>query len=128
MKQKPTTPSALIAEIPTTVHALLEHPDWDGFIGDKLGNGLFISDPDRANRILEAAEDGCDGSTHAEVIEDWREFAAILQSEASRALWGMDGEDGDGDRLEMAFAALEEDIARAEAHHEKAGTLHEVIG
>jgi hypothetical protein len=33
----------------------------------------FINEPDRAARCCDAAEDGCDGKTHAEVIEDWRE-------------------------------------------------------
>jgi hypothetical protein len=47
---------------------------------DHLSNQLFLSDPERANRIHEAAEYGCDGSTHAERIQDrrdaWRDYLA----------------------------------------------------
>lgn len=35
--------------------------------------GIILSDPDRFDRIIEAAEDGCDGSTHGEIIQDWRD-------------------------------------------------------
>ncbi len=41
---------------------------------NSYANDLFLSDSDRADRIWDAAEDGGDGSTHAEVIEDWRDF------------------------------------------------------
>jgi hypothetical protein len=37
-------------------------------------NDLFLSDPDRAKRIIDAAEHGCEGSTHAEIIDDWYDF------------------------------------------------------
>jgi len=33
----------------------------------------FINEPDRAERCYDAAEDGCDGKTHSEVIDDWRD-------------------------------------------------------
>ncbi len=35
--------------------------------------GMVLSDPERFNRIEDAAENGCDGSTHGEVIQDWRD-------------------------------------------------------
>ena len=43
-----------------------------------LGNDLFIDDPERAARIYDAAEFGCDGSFHAEIIQDWRDFLNTL--------------------------------------------------
>jgi len=116
--------------LPTTVNELLNHPAWDGFISDKLGNDLFINDPDRAERIHDAAEDGCDGSTHAEHIEDWREFADILEREAQR---NCDGEtdkqtDAKEKAVETAFAALTADIDACEKWHEDNGSLHSVVG
>lgn len=33
----------------------------------------FINEPKRAARCYDASAYGCDGKTHAEVIEDWRE-------------------------------------------------------
>jgi len=117
-------------DYPTTVRALLEHPRWDGFIGDKLGNDLFINDPDRAARNHDAAEDGCDGSTHAEHIEDWREFADILEREAQRDCDGETDEETDANEkaVETAFLALAADIDACEVYHKSKGTLHTVVG
>ena len=62
----------------------------------------FINEPDRAERCYDAAKDGCDGKTHAEVIEDWREaFAAWIRD---KRLWqepnrfGSGENDGDNDK------------------------------
>ena len=45
----------------------------------------FINEPNRAARCYDAAEDGGDGKTHAEVIEDWREsFRAWIRD---RHMW-----------------------------------------
>lgn len=33
----------------------------------------WINNPDRMERCEEAAQEGCDGSTHQEIIDDWRE-------------------------------------------------------
>ena len=43
------------------------------FQSDKLSNNLFINDEERAKRIQEYAKNGCDGSMHAEIIQDWRD-------------------------------------------------------
>jgi len=118
------------AALPTTVNELLAHPAWDGFISDKLGNDLFINDPDRAARNHDAAEDGCDGSTHAEHIEDWREFADILEREAQRDCDGETDEETDENEkaVETAFAALAADIDACEAWHQENGSLHTEVG
>ena len=42
----------------------------------------FINEPDRAARCHDAAAEGCDGSYHWEVIEDFREFGRDLLREA----------------------------------------------
>jgi len=113
------------ATYPTTVTELLAHPRWDGFIADRLGNELFLNDPDRADRCYEAAEDGCDGSTHAEHITDWREFAELLYGDEHRAVWD---DDQASAALAAASEALEKDITRCESFHKAAGTLHEQVG
>ena len=104
---------------PKTIDDLLAHPQWDGFIESKLGNDLFINDPDRAERIHDAAEDGCDGSTHAERIEDWRDFAEMLFRSLS---WD------EREEVEPIHDALLAEIDTCKAWHEKNGSLHEVIG
>ncbi len=58
----------------SSLSEMLESREFQIFMEQKMGNDLFISDPDRADRCHEAAEGGCDGSTHGEVIGDWREF------------------------------------------------------
>ncbi len=112
---------------PKTVTELLEHPEWDPYISDKLGNDLFLSDPDRADRIHEAASDGCDGSTHSEVIEDWRGFASNLYRDAMRAAYDEDGNSGEQE-VDDAYEALQADILQCEEWHEKNKTLSEQIG
>lgn len=104
---------------PSTIDQLLNHPKWDSFIGSKLGNDLFINDPERAERLHEAAEHGGDGSTHYEIIEDWREFVDILFRDLP---WD------DRDEVEPLRDTLDAAINDCESWHEKNGSLHEVIG
>jgi hypothetical protein len=108
-----------MSTFPSTVDALLNHPQWDGFIGSKLGNDLFINDPERAERIYDAAEHGCDGSTHYEIIEDWRDFARDL----FRCL-SMDESENEKKNYETLIA----EIDSCEEWHDHNGTLHESIG
>lgn len=123
------------SDFPRTVRDLLNHPDWDGWISDRLGNDLFLSDPDRARRIHEAAEHGADGSTHGEHIDDWREFAAMIHDEERSKLWRVDDEEFRGydrvqaeDALDDAYAILMDAIDECEKRHEQAGTLHSQVG
>jgi hypothetical protein len=119
------------ASFPSTVRELLEHPAWDGFIGDKLGNDLFINDPDRASRNYDAAENGSDGSTHAEHIEDWREFAGIIESDARSALNACETDEeynAAESALDAQVSALTADIDECEKWHSENGSLETVIG
>jgi len=106
-------------KFPKTIDDLLNHPQFDSFIGSKLGNDLFTDDPERAERINDAAEDGSDGSTHYETLNDWREFADMLFSSLS---WD------EREEIEPAHDALLAEIDACEAWHEKNGSLHEMIG
>lgn len=89
------------------------------FTESKLGNDLFINDPERAERIHKAAEDGCDGSTHAEIIGDWREYLNQLD---------ISDEYRNGDLTQDEFDSIEAEIDACEKYHEEKGTIWEEIG
>ena len=62
-----------------TLHDMINSKEYQGYISDRLGNDMFIHDPDRASRCHDAAENGADGSTHREVIQDERSFLGDLK-------------------------------------------------
>lgn len=77
----------------------------------------FINEPDRAARCADAAEDGCDGKTHAEVIEDWREaFSAWIRNQRR---WN---------NPECFIDAVNAHFDSVEAWHEANGSLWQEIG
>ncbi len=79
---------------------------------------MWIEDPDRAERCDKAAEDGCDGSTHQEHIQDWREsFRDFMRYERRGHQ--------DCELLEAAIDAYWDDL---EVWHESNGTLFEQVG
>ena len=109
-------------EFPRTLRELYSHPDFRPFGSDSDG---WLSDPDRMSRCHEAAEDGCDGSTHGEIIKDWREFLARLEDEANRKAWMHDRVSAE---IERRVAAITAEIDACEAWHEKNGSLEEQVG
>lgn len=111
------------SEYPRTIDELLTCPDYAAFAADKLGNDLFINDPERADRIAQAAEHGGDGSLHCEVIQDWREFADHVYDGIRR-----DAEDEDEHAIDRAQESLAGDINDVEAYHETEGTLFQKVG
>lgn len=93
-----------------TIREMLESEDYESYIDSKLGNNLYINDPERAERISAYAERSADGSTHAEVIEDWRDYIASC------------------DLSEEEKESILKEIDEVEARHEAAGTLNDIIG
>lgn len=82
---------------------------------------MWIEDAERAERCMEAARDGAEGSTHYEVIQDMRSiFSDFLRYGGKRNPFS-----AGYDRLEAAVSAHFDEL---EAWHEKNGTLHEQIG
>lgn len=87
---------------------------------------MFLWDPDRAERMLSAAENGCDGSTHYETIEDWRRVLSDLTI--------IDDDDDDASDISAGiirqedYDALSEEIDSVEKWHYRNGTLHDEIG
>lgn len=106
----------------TNLNSMLRSRAFESFQSDLLRNDLFLSDPERAERIHEYAESGSDGSTHAERIDDWREFL--------RSLKVIDAEfpDDGGDISQDVYDAIESEIDDCEQWHEKNGSLHQIIG
>jgi hypothetical protein len=110
----------------TTLEGMYKSREFEMFISDKLGNDLFISDPERAERMQDASEDGIDGSTHAEIIEDWREFLDSLRA--------YDPDFHDIDEIETCDItletkeAIEREITACEKWHKKNRSLHKKIG
>jgi hypothetical protein len=74
----------------------------------------FISDSDRANRCYAAAEDGGDGKTHSEVIDDWRDAFGYYQDDFEVPDW--------------FDSAVRANFNLTELWHHFNGSLFEVIG
>lgn len=65
----------------TTITEMLQSQDFQAFRESILGSDLWFENPERAQRINEAAENGSDGSTHAETLQDWREYLSRFRDE-----------------------------------------------
>lgn len=102
---------------PETLKELYNHPDFQPF-GSTSDD--WINDGERMERCQEAAEHGADGSTHYEVIQDWREFLSNLFRDLRRHA-ETDEEEANIEQLESQISG---EIDACEAHHEQAGTLH----
>jgi hypothetical protein len=105
----------------TNLDEMLRSRAFEMFQSDRLGSDLFLSDPERAERIHEYAESGSNGSTHAEVIEDWRDFLNTLKT--------IDPEfpDDGGEITEETLEAISAEIDKCEDWHEKNGSLNSII-
>ena len=114
---------------PLTLESLYNHPDFRNF-GDCSDD--WLSDADRMQRIHDAAENGGDGSTHAEYISDWREALTEFTREASRDAWRLDIDQVEIDALDAEIEAAEESISAeidaCETWHEANGSLYQEIG
>lgn len=110
----------------TTLDAMIRSREFENYISSKLGNDLFINDPNRAERIADYAEEGGDGSSHAEIIEDWREFFETLKC------FDPEFDDiEDIDRYDITLEtkdAIEKEIQDCQDWHQENGTLHTIIG
>ena len=109
-------------EFPRTLRDLYSHPD---FVPFGSSSGDWLHDSERMERCHEAAENGCDGSTHAEVMSDWREFLEMLEHEAKRKTHWHPRVTAE---IERRIESIREEIDKCEAWHEKAGSLHRPVG
>ena len=109
-------------KFPRALRELYSHPDFRPF-GSSSDD--WIRDAERMDRCHEAAEDGCDGSTHREVMDDWREFLERLESDATRAAMWHDRVTAE---IERRAESIREEIDKCEAWHEKNGSLDKQAG
>ena len=109
-------------KFPRTLRELYSHPDFVPF-GSSSDEWLY--NPDRMERCHEAAERGAEGSTHREVMEDWREFLGRLEREALYKAWASDCVMAE---IESRAKSIREEIDACEAWHEKNGSLDEQVG
>ena len=93
-----------------TINEMLNSDAYQRWESDHLGNDLFINEPQRAARLHEYAEDGMNGSTHDEVIQDWRDFIA------------------DAELTEAEKEALLKEADKVEEWHIQNGSISNVIG
>jgi hypothetical protein len=107
----------------TSLKNILDSEEFASFIESKLGNNLFINNHDRADRIHEAAEFGSDGSTHSEVIGDWRGFLKTLRVQDSD-----DPDDTGYDITQESYNLITREIDECEKYHDDHGTLFKQIG
>lgn len=105
-----------------TLEELYNSQGFASFRDSIYGNDGFINDPDRAERIAEAAEHGCDGSTHQEVLGDWRDYLNTLK------VFDPDYDDpedrDDFDLDEETYEKILAEINACEDWHEKNSSLH----
>lgn len=107
----------------TSLDDLIQSREFNDFQADLLGNDLFINDPERADRIHEASENGADGSYHAEVIQDFRDFLNTLP-----IIDEEDDEPNTGVITEAVYNSILAEIDACEAWHEKNGSLWQEVG
>ena len=88
-------------------------------------DGDFINEPERAGRVADAAVDGADGRTHAEVIEDWREAFGAMMRDRERANWRRKNSPYLPERFVVAVEAHFDEV---EAWHERNGSLWQELG
>lgn len=116
-------------EIITCLSDLVRSRAFASYEESKLGNELFISDPERADRIHSAAENGADGSTHAEHLDDQRECNRDMLNDYRAQFMAQGYPKFLADNLaEQLRDYIEEEIDDCEQWHEKNGSLHAEVG
>ena len=91
---------------------------WESWSSDD--NSICLSDPERYDRIISAAEYGGDGSTHGERIEDMREAWAAYSRHGRRT--------GSGTFPERADRAVTAELDAIERWHIDHGTIDQEVG
>jgi len=107
-----------------TLNDLIQSEGFQMFRADKLGNDLFISDPERAERLFTHVKEGIDGSTHYENIEDMREYLGTLKVFDP----DVDDNEKDFDINEATFESMNKEIDDCIKWHEDNGSIDKICG
>jgi len=101
---------------------LIRSDGFQAFDSDRRGNQMFLDDPKRAKRCYDAAEFGSDGSTHREIIQDWRDYLGTLRV--------IDPEfpEENGDISEAICNTIISEIDACETWHIEHGTIDQQLG
>jgi len=102
---------------------MIRSTEYEHFESDRLGNGLFISNLNRAERIHEYAENGSNGSTHEEIIDDWKDFLNNLSIQFRDDI----DEDTQYDISEDTFDLIEKEIEECREWHRLKGSIEQII-
>lgn len=109
----------------TTLNEMLQCESYQNYESNKLGNDLFINDPERAERIAEYAIDGCEGSTHAEKIEDMNDYLNSLK--VYDPLYDYDENLADYDITQEIYDNIIIEIMKCQSWHHTNGSLYTII-
>ena len=90
---------------------------WDESNRASLGYSRLPFKRDRCERIYDGAEHGAEGSTHGEIIADWREAFDCFQRDLQIAPLS-----------DETVSAIEKEINDCETWHEKNGSLETQLG
>jgi len=100
-----------------TLHEFLNGKPWQSWDENNRSPGsanMIIEDPERFDRCYRAAEQGAEGSTHGEIIEDWRQ--AVDCAEDDKLISEEDAE------------SLRKEIRECEDWHIQNGSIDEEVG
>lgn len=96
-------------DFPESLDEMLHSYDYNCWNSDHRNN-MWLHDEDRADRMADWAEDGGDGSTHDEAIQDMRDYLK------------------DADLPEYIKEKISVEIDSVEEWHEQNGSLNDIIG
>ena len=106
--------------------------EWQSEHVSSMGYSRSRERQERYSRVYDAAENGADGSTHAENISDFQDYCDNYFSEINRAAWRLDldsqGADSLQDEIDGAQEAVEADIQALWQWHDKNGSLYQQVG
>lgn len=108
-------------KFPQSLGELKDHPEFQPF----GANDDWVNEPERMERVWEAAEHGAEGSTHAEILGDWCEFLHRLRHEALGVALNHDRVSAE---IERRADSIYAEIEACEEWHAERGTLEEQIG
>ena len=128
--------SKLVASLPASPSDFCRESHFADWQSERINEGgmyrLGTSRSERFGRCHDAAEDGADGSTHAEHIQDFRDYGFELFDAARSELWRMDLSFDDNlaaeQAIELREGAFDKACNELESWHQANGSLEQQVG